>query len=105
MPLSYRSPFIAAFALALAVAVLLVFATPSPAPVAPRNCGMMTVKGKRYQVKADQVRCRTAKPQARRYLREGTRPSGFDCRRYSGSSTALKFRCWKGKKSILAIKR
>jgi hypothetical protein len=105
MQTSYRGHWVGAPAFALAVAVLLVAAAPSPAPVAPRNCGMITVEGKRYQVKADQVRCRTARPQARRYLARGVRPAGFTCRSYNSSSTALKFRCWKGKKSILAIKR
>jgi len=91
-------------AFALTVAVLLVAAAPSPAPVAPRNCGMMTVEGKRYQVKADQIRCSTAKTRTRRYLREGDRPRGYSCRNY-GSSTALKFRCWKRERVFFAIRR
>jgi len=105
MQMSHRRPFAAALAMGLALAVLLVFAKPSPAPVAPRNCGMITVDGQRYQIKADQVRCKTAKRQSRRYLNRGTRPAGFQCRGYSSSSTALRFRCWEGKKSIVAINR
>jgi hypothetical protein len=91
-------------ATALAVAVLLATAAPSPAPVAPRNCGMMTVKSKRYQVKADQIRCRTAKSWTRSYLTGSDRPSGYKCRNY-GSSTKLKFRCWKRERVFFAIKR
>ncbi|MGH2947417.1 MAG: hypothetical protein ACRDPC_14385 [Solirubrobacteraceae bacterium] len=100
----HRRPVVAAFAFGLSLALLLVTAAPSPAPVEPRNCGMITVKGKRYQIKADQVRCRTAKTRARRYLRSQARPSGYRCRSYD-SSTKLKFRCWKGKRVYFAIRR
>ena len=100
-----RTSFRGVSAAALAAALLLVFAAPSPAPVAPRNCGMLTVEGNRYQVKADQVRCRTARTHARRYLARGVRPRGFDCQRYNRPSSHLKFRCWRGRKSILGINR
>jgi hypothetical protein len=99
--MSYRGSVIAA---ALAAILLLVTAAPSPAPVAPRNCGMMTVKGQRYQVKADQIRCRTAKSWTRAYLSRSSRPSGYSCRNYS-SGTSLKFRCWKRERVFFAIKR
>jgi hypothetical protein len=102
--MTYRRPALATLAFTLAVALLLVTAAPSPAPVAPRNCGMMTVKGKRYQVKADQIRCRTAKTWTRRYLRDADRPGGYRCRNYS-SGTALKFRCWKRQRVFFAIRR
>jgi hypothetical protein len=93
------------FASALAAIVLFAVVVPATgSPVAPRNCGMMSVKGKRYQVKADQIRCSTAKTRTRRYLREGDRPSGYKCRNY-GSGTALKFRCWKRQRVFFAIKR
>jgi hypothetical protein len=91
-------------AFGLSVALLLVTAAPSPAPVEPRNCGFIQVKGKRYQIKADQIRCRTAKSRARDYLRSRSRPSGYSCRSYNGG-TSLKFRCWKGKRVYFAIKR
>jgi hypothetical protein len=101
MPMSFRGSAIAA---ALAAIILLTTAAPSPAPVAPRNCGMMTVEGKRYQVKADQIRCRTAKTWTRRYLSRSDRPGGYSCRNY-GSGTKLKFRCWKRERVFFAIKR
>ena len=44
-------------AFALVVAVLLSFPAVSPAPVAPVNCGNITVDGKKMQIKADQIRC------------------------------------------------
>ena len=93
-----------ALASVLAIVVLLVTAASSPAPVAPRNCGMTSVKGERYQVKADQIRCRTAKTYARRYLRDASRPSGYRCRDF-GSDTSLEFRCTKGKRTFFAIDR
>jgi hypothetical protein len=97
----FRGSVIAA---ALAAILLLVTAAPSPAPVAPRNCGMMSVKDKRYQVKADQIRCKTAKSWTRSYLGSHSRPSGYQCRNY-GSETKLKFRCWKRERVFFAIKR
>ena len=90
--------------LALAVGVLLVTAAPSPAPVAPRDCGMMTVKGQRYQVKADQIPCRRARRWAEAYLAHHTRPSGYHCKGFD-SSTALEFRCSKGIRVFFAIRR
>jgi hypothetical protein len=103
MQMSYRVP-VAIAAFALAVTVLLVAAAPSPAPVAPRNCGMMNVKGKRYQVKADQIPCPRAKRWSRTYLSRRSRPSGYTCRNFD-SSTALKFRCSKGVRVFFAIRR
>ena len=91
-------------AFVLAALLLLAFPAPSPAPVAPRKCGEITVKSRDYLVKADQIRCRTAKKWARRYLGEGFRPSGYTCRN-GDSQTQLRFRCWKREKTYFAIKR
>jgi hypothetical protein len=91
-------------AFVLAALLLLAFPAPSPAPVAPRKCGEITVKSRDYLVKADQIRCKTARPWARRYLSERWRPSGYACRNGS-SGSALKFRCWKGERTYFAIKR
>ena len=74
------------------------------ATVPPKNCGTITVKSKRYQIKADQMRCDTAKTYSRRYLRRRARPSGYRCRSYSGG-TALRFRCSKSVKVFFAIRR
>ena len=91
----------------LGVTVLLAAAVLVPgahATVPPKNCGMITVKSKRYQIKADQMRCRTAKTYSRRYLRRHSRPSGYRCTDYR-SGTALKFRCSKSIKVFFAIRR
>jgi hypothetical protein len=85
-------------------AALLLSAAPAGAIVPPRNCGMMTVKAARFQVKADQIRCSAARPYARRYLATRKRPQGYRCRTY-GSETALAFRCSRGVKVFFAIRR
>lgn len=91
-------------AFTLAAALLLVTAAPSPAPVAPRDCHYITVKDKRYKIKADQIRCKRARTWARRYLRTHVKPSGYQCRDF-GSETKLKFRCSKGIRVFFAIRR
>jgi hypothetical protein len=90
-------------ALALA-ATCAAIAAPSAAIVPPTDCGIITVKGKRYDIKADQLRCTTAKPWASRYLSSRKRPSGYTCRNF-GSETKLKFRCSRGIKVFFAIRR
>ena len=87
----------------VAMAVVL---APSPAwaPVPPRNCGMLADGGKRFNIKADQLRCRTARRYARRYLTSHDRPRGYTCRD-SGRGTSIEFRCSKGQKVIFAIRR
>ncbi|MGH2970081.1 MAG: hypothetical protein ACRDK0_13605, partial [Solirubrobacteraceae bacterium] len=95
----------AAGMLAAALSALsLTAAEEARATVPPRNCGMIGVNGKRYQIKADQIRCRTAKTHSRRYLSTSRRPSGYRCRNYNGG-TKLKFRCWKGDRLFFAIRR
>jgi hypothetical protein len=91
-------------AVAAAAALTLALAPAASATVPPKNCGMLSVKGKRYQIKADQIRCSTAKTYSRRYLSSGTRPSGYRCSNY-GASTKLEFRCSKRVRVFFAIRR
>ncbi|MEA2494319.1 MAG: hypothetical protein QOJ29_2230 [Thermoleophilaceae bacterium] len=63
----------------------------SQAIVPPKNCGTITVKHHRYNVKADQLPCSQAKTYASRYLGAGTRPPSYTCHHYKGS--ALVARC------------
>ena len=88
-----------------ALALVVVFA-PSQAwaPVPPKNCGMLEKGSKRFNIKADQIRCRTARRHARRYLVSHDRPRGYSCRDY-GSGTSIAFRCSKGQRVIFAIRR
>lgn len=102
-----------AFRVHLAVGVLAVLATaalasadagPARAIVPPKDCGMLTVKGHRYKVKADQMRCASARDYTRAYLARRRRPAGFRCRDF-GAETKLRFRCAKGIKVFFAIRR
>jgi hypothetical protein len=71
--------------------------------VPPRNCGILEVKGKRFNIKADQLRCWRARRYSKRYLRSRWEPSGYSCRGYR--YTALRFRCSKGIRVYYAIRR
>lgn len=90
----------------MATAALVVGLAPARAwaPVPPRDCGMLTVSGERFNVKADQLRCRTARPYARTYLARSRKPPGYACRRY-GRETRIEFRCVKGDRILFAIRR
>lgn len=79
-------------ALLTLVGLALVVAAPAGAIVPPRNCGYLTVKGKRYNIKADQLRCPAAKRYAEGYLRKRSKPSGYRCTR-GASGSSLAFRC------------
>ena len=87
-----------------ALVVAAVMAPATGATVPPKNCGKITVKSQRYQIKADQMRCDTAKTYSRRYLGRRARPSGYRCTNGSRGS-ALKFRCSKSVKVFFAIRR
>jgi hypothetical protein len=91
--------------LSLALIALALSAGAASAIVPPKNCGMQSVSGHRYQIKADQMRCRTAKRYSRSYLASHHRPSGYSCRNYKASETKLKFRCAKGIRVFFAIRR
>ena len=90
---------------ALALAALLV-AVSATATIAPRNCGPISAKGKRYTVKSHIVGCSKAKPWMDNYLETGRRPpvSGWRCRTYSGAGS-IKARCVKADRDFFAIKR
>lgn len=88
----------------LSAALLGVLTVHAGAIVPPRDCGTLTAKGKRYNIKADQIRCRTARTYARRYLTFGRKPPGYRCRNY-GRQTKIKFRCSRGIRVFFAIRR
>ncbi len=91
--------------LAAAVAALLALPATATAVVPPKNCGMMTVKAKRYQVKADQMSCATGRDHARRFLRSGRKPSGYRCKDYPTKRGEVDFYCNKGRRVFFAIRR
>jgi hypothetical protein len=92
-----------ALALVAALALAALGAVQAAATVPPKNCGNITVKSRAYQIKADQVRCSTAKRYAKRYLSVRDAPSGWRCRDFS--SSRMKFRCTRGVRVVFAIKR
>ncbi len=92
-----------AFAMIAALTVVALTAVQAGATVPPKNCGNITVKSRAYQIKADQVRCPTAKRYAKRYLSVRDAPSGWRCRDYR--SSRMKFRCTRGVRVVFAIKR
>jgi hypothetical protein len=94
-----------ALIIAAAVAAILSLPTLTSAVVPPKNCGTMSVKGKRYQVKADQMSCTTGRDHARRYLQNGRKPRGYRCRDYPSKKGRVDFYCNKSKKIFFAIRR
>lgn len=94
-----------ALAAAAVVATLSAVCAPGAwAPVPPKNCGMLEHGSKRFNIKADQLRCRTARRYARAYLARHARPTGYSCREY-GRETSIEFRCSKGSRVFFAIRR
>ena len=61
-------------AIALAAVLAALTATAAPAIVPPTDCGPMEVQGKRYKIKADQLRCKPARV-VRARLPEERRPA------------------------------
>lgn len=95
--------FTVALAVIATLAVAALSAGQAGATVPPKNCGNITVKSRAYQIKADQVRCATAKRYAKRYLSVRDAPSGWRCRDFR--SSRMKFRCTRGVRVVFAIKR
>ena len=88
----------------ISAACLVGLTVQAAAIVPPRNCGVLTANGNRYNIKADQLRCRTARTYARRYLTSARKPRGYRCRNY-GRQTRIKFRCSRGIRVVFAIRR
>jgi hypothetical protein len=92
--------------LLLAALLALAFAAPAHAIVPPRDCGRISVKGKRYNIKADQMRCADAVRMSRRYLASSRRrPRGYRCRRNNPRETRIVFSCRRGTRNFFAIRR
>ncbi len=77
----------------------------APAVVPPRDCGTMSVSGKRYQVKVDQISCRSGKSYAKTYVQRRTKPSGYSCKSYPVRKNRVSFYCNNGRKIFFAIRR
>jgi hypothetical protein len=94
--------FVRRILVAVVLGVCSLSATAS-ATVPPKNCGPLTVGSRHYTIKADQLRCSTAKADAKAYLVSRKKPSGFTCRNFTDSK--MTFRCSKGIQVFFAIRR
>jgi len=92
-------------ALILVAGVLALLPAAAPAVVPPRDCGNMSVSGKRYQVKVDQIGCRDGKTFAKRYIQSRSKPRGYSCKRYPAKRNRVTFYCNNGRKVFFAIRR
>jgi hypothetical protein len=99
--------FLSLLGVAAALLVAVIAAGPAGAIVPPKNCGKVSVKGKTYNVKADQLKCASARDYSVTYLKSHHKPRYYSCYSYSGSS--IKFRCiatrYNPDRTFWAIKR
>jgi hypothetical protein len=102
-PLSILTALLAAVAL---LAVVVGSHTAS-AIVPPKDCGFLKYKGKRYNIKSDQLKCKRAREYSLTYMKTHHKPRYYKC--YTYSSGAQKFRCqathYNPDRSFFAIKR
>lgn len=89
----------------LAAASLLWLPMAANGVVPPKNCGEITVKEKRYQIKADQISCATGRVHSRRFLSTGARPEGYRCKNYPSRRDRVDFYCNNARKIFFAIRR
>ncbi|HEX8206330.1 MAG TPA: hypothetical protein VF587_09760 [Solirubrobacteraceae bacterium] len=91
--------------LAAAVVAALLVPTAATAVVPPKNCGTITVSGKRFQVKVDQISCASGKRYAKRYISRHRKPSGYKCQEPSKAKGRVNFYCNNGRKIFFGIRR
>ena len=103
--MSRISPRIALLAVAAVAAGAAAVPAVAPAVVPPRDCGMMSLSGKRYQIKVDQISCSDGKSYARRYIASRTKPRGYRCRLYPSRRNRVRFYCNNGRKIFFGIRR
>lgn len=93
------------FALVAVLTGLALFPAVSPSlprPVPPKDCNFMTIKGKRYNIKADQLSCSKARRLAGRVLTGGG-DGRFSCQ--ANPTADIRLYCRKGNSYVYAIKR
>ena len=88
-----------------ALAAALCLPAAATAVVPPKNRGTMGVKGKRFQVKADQMSCSTGRDHAKRFLTRGSKPRGYRCKDYPSKRGRVDFYCNNRRKIFFAIRR
>lgn len=73
------------------------------AVVPPTDCGRMSAKHHRYDVKADQISCKKARPLLKDFIKTGHKPAGWRCHHFTDS--AQEYRCEKGIKVVFGNRR
>lgn len=91
--------------LVLLVATAVVLPSAGQAVVPPKDCGKMTLRGKPYQVKADQISCASGRRLAKAYWDRGAKPAGYKCSMPSTKRNRVRFYCNDGRKIFFAIRR
>ena len=92
-------------ALAAGLLCTLAMGSAAHAVVPPRDCGRMTLKGKPYQVKVDQITCADGKRFTRDYVEHKVTPRGYKCRNYPTKKGRVKFYCANGRRVFFGIRR
>jgi hypothetical protein len=98
-------PRLTALAATAAITALAGTAATAPAVVPPRDCGNMSVSGKRYQIKVDQISCKDGKGYAKKYIQSRSKPRGYSCKRYPARKNRVTFYCNNGRRVFFAIRR
>jgi hypothetical protein len=98
---------LAAMLAAVALLAVTMGSKPASAIVPPKDCGFVKVKGKRYNIKSDQLKCKKAREYSVTYLKTHHKPRYYKCFTYS--TGAQKFRCqathYNPDRTFFAIKR
>ena len=89
----------------VAVAALLALPLSAGAIVPPKDCGKMTLNGKRYQVKADQITCASGRKYVKSRLVAHRTPKGYKCSVYPAQKNRVRLSCANGRKTFFAIRR
>ena len=78
----------------------------APAVVPPKSCGTMTINGKHYQVKADQITCKNGRRSIEALHQAATRSrAATRARTTSRRKGRVDFYCNNGRKIFFAIRR
>ena len=91
--------------LLLAVVALATLPTAAQSVVPPKECGTMSVSGKRYQVKVDQISCADGRGFVKTYIGRHAKPKGYTCRDFTPKRNRVRAYCNNGRRVFFAIWR
>ena len=93
------------FAAPLAAAIALALVPAAGAIVPPTDCGRLTLAGKRYQIKVDQISCATGRKHVKGLALHHRKPNGYSCQTYKAQKDRVRWSCNDGRKQFFAIVR